>query len=53
MVTRAPEDVMTEIAQLAACFHWSLGSLLDLEHGDRERFLHLVDQVGIEAGEPA
>ena len=33
---------MDEIAQLAAWFHWPLGTLLDLEHADRAHFLEFA-----------
>ncbi len=38
-MTYAAEDLLEEVAYLAAVFHWSLDELLDLEHPDRERFL--------------
>lgn len=33
---------MAEIGLLAATFHWSLGTLLDLEHADRRFFVELI-----------
>ncbi len=35
----AAEDVLEEVAYLAAVFHWSMEELLDLEHADRRLFL--------------
>jgi hypothetical protein len=35
----SPEQMLTETAQLAYHLHWPLDTILDLEHGDRRRFL--------------
>ena len=35
----SPHELYAEMAGLAHHFHWSLDALLDLEHGDRRRFL--------------
>lgn len=40
---------MAEIAQLAAWYHWPLGTLMDLEHHDRQFFLELLDPSEQEA----
>jgi hypothetical protein len=40
-VTRpSPEALLAETAELAYSFHWPLDTILDLEHGDRQTFLH-------------
>ncbi len=35
--------ILAEVARLAYRFHWPLDTLLDLEHGDRRRFLREAD----------
>jgi hypothetical protein len=37
-----PEELFSETARLALHFHWSLDSILDLEHRDRRRFLDAI-----------
>jgi hypothetical protein len=38
-VTYAAEQILDEVAYVAAVYHWSLDSLLDLEHPDRAHFV--------------
>ena len=38
-MTYAPERLMSEVAYVAYNFHWSHGEILDLEHGDRRRYV--------------
>lgn len=45
----SPPELFTEMARLAHRFHWPLGTLLDLEHPDRRRFLGEAEALG---GEP-
>jgi hypothetical protein len=33
------------MASLAGSFHWPLGTLLDLEHGDRRRFIEEATRI--------
>ena len=40
MTRPSPRQLFAEMATLADRYHWSLDALLDLEHGDRRRFLH-------------
>jgi hypothetical protein len=40
-----PEVLFSETARLAHHFHWSLDSILDLEHRDRRRFLREIDAL--------
>ena len=40
-----PRELFGEAAQLAHRFHWSLDTILDLEHGDRRRFLDEADAI--------
>ena len=42
MTRPSPEDLLAETAALALRFHWPLDTILDLEHGDRRRFLEAV-----------
>lgn len=39
MTRPSPEVLLSEAAQLAFYYHWPLDTILDLEHGDRRRFL--------------
>ena len=43
MTRPSPEDLLAETARLAFHFHWTLDSILDLEHPDRRRFLAEAD----------
>jgi hypothetical protein len=45
MTAPSPEQLFGEAAQLAHRFHWSLDTILDLEHGDRRRFLDESDAI--------
>lgn len=46
MTRPSPQRLFAEMASLAERYHWSLDSLLDMEHGDRRRFL----EAGREGG---
>ncbi len=39
MTRPSSRELFAEMAGLAERFHWSLDTLLDLEHADRHRFL--------------
>jgi hypothetical protein len=39
MTRPSPQRLFAEMATLAERYHWSLDSMLDMEHGDRRRFL--------------
>jgi len=41
----SPRELFAETARLASQFHWSLDTLLDLEHADRRRFLAEADAL--------
>jgi len=45
MTGPSPADLFSETARLALHFHWSLDSILDLEHRDRRRFLDELDAI--------
>jgi hypothetical protein len=38
-VTYATDQLLDEVAYIAAVYHWSLDTILDLEHPDRAHFL--------------
>jgi hypothetical protein len=46
----SPPVLFGEMARLAFVFGWPLDTVLDLEHGDRRRFLREADAL---AGAPA
>jgi hypothetical protein len=39
MTRPSPHELLAEAAELAYHFHWSLDTILDLEHADRRLFL--------------
>jgi hypothetical protein len=39
MTGPSPHELLAETARLARHFHWSLDTILDLEHRDRRMFL--------------
>jgi hypothetical protein len=45
MMEPSPEELLAETARLAYHFKWSLDSILDLEHRDRQRFLAHADAL--------
>jgi hypothetical protein len=45
MTRPSPEVLFSEAAQLAYYFHWPLDTILDLEHGDRRRFLREAEAI--------
>jgi uncharacterized protein DUF6760 len=45
MTRPSPHELLAEAAELAYHFHWSLDTILDLEHGDRRRFLDESDAI--------
>lgn len=50
MTRPSPEDLLGETARLAHYFHWSLETILDLEHRDRRRFLSEAGEIAGGAG---
>jgi hypothetical protein len=48
MTQPSPEQLLRETAHLAYHLHWSLDTILDLEHSDRRRFLAEVDALAAE-----
>jgi hypothetical protein len=45
MTRPSPDILFAETARLAHTFHWSLDSILDLEHRDRRAFLREADAL--------
>ena len=45
MTRPSAAEVFAETARLAHHFHWSLDTILDLEHPDRRRFLREADAL--------
>ncbi len=45
MTRPSPDSLFAEAARLAQVFHWSLDSILDLEHRDRRAFLREADAM--------
>jgi len=45
MTRPSPEDLLAETAQLAHRLHWSLDTILDLEHRDRRTFLREAEAL--------
>jgi hypothetical protein len=46
MTRPSPPELFAEMAVLAHDLHWSLDTVLDLEHADRRRFLREVSLIG-------
>ena len=45
MTRPSPPELFAEMARLAHSLHWSLDSVLDLEHADRRRFLSEIARL--------
>ena len=45
MTRPSSPECMAETARLAYHLHWSLDTILDLEHPDRRRFLREADAI--------
>jgi hypothetical protein len=45
MMRPSPDQLLEETARLAHHFHWSLDTILDLEHHDRRRFLAAAERA--------
>lgn len=41
----SPAEIYLEMARLAHGYHWSLDTVLDLEHADRRRFLTALSSL--------
>lgn len=47
MTRPSPHELLAETARLAHRFHWSLDTILDLEHRDRRLFLREADALAV------
>jgi len=50
-MTYATETLMEEVAYVAYYLHWSMESLLDLEHPLRRRVIADIDRIDLQARE--
>ena len=50
MTRPSPQELLAETATLAYHLHWPLDTILDLEHGDRRRFLDEVEGIRAQVG---
>jgi hypothetical protein len=44
-VTYAAEALHEEVAYVAFHFHWGLDEILDMEHGDRRRYVNEIAKI--------
>ncbi|WP_086667267.1 DUF6760 family protein [Lentzea kentuckyensis] len=44
-MTYAPDRLYSEVAYVAYHFHWSLDSILDLEHAERRRYVEEIGRI--------
>jgi hypothetical protein len=51
MTRPSPEGLLEEAARLAYHYHWPLDTILDLEHGDRRRFLQTAEELASLGGQ--
>lgn len=45
IATYGADRLLEEVSYVAYHFHWGLDDLLDLEHGDRVRFVTEIDRI--------
>jgi Family of unknown function (DUF6760) len=50
MTRPSPHELLAETAELAYHFHWSLDTILDLEHRDRRTFLREAETLSARPG---
>jgi hypothetical protein len=46
-VTYAPDRIYEEVAYVAYHFHWPLDDILDLEHGQRQRYVQEIARINV------
>lgn len=44
-MTYAPDRLYSEVAYVAYHFHWSLDSIMDLEHPERLRYVEEIGRI--------
>ena len=49
-MTYAPERLLQEVAYVAYHFSWSQAEILDLEHGDRRRYVEEIARLNTARG---
>ncbi|MFN8499776.1 MAG: DUF6760 family protein [Anaerolineae bacterium] len=47
------DSLFEEVAFIAYHFHWSLTDILNLEHGDRHRFIEQISAINRQMNEDA
>jgi hypothetical protein len=50
-VTYAPDRIHEEVAYVAYHFHWALDDILDLEHGQRRRYVQEIASISTHTSE--
>ena len=45
------DDLFEEVAFIAYHFHWKLEDILQLEHGDRQRFINEISSINRQMNE--
>lgn len=50
-MTYAADRIYEEVAYVAYHFHWGLDDILDLEHGQRLRYVREIAQINTRLGE--
>jgi hypothetical protein len=50
-VTCAPDRIHEEVAYVAYHFHWDLDAILDLEHGQRRRYVQEIASINTRISE--
>jgi hypothetical protein len=50
-VTYAADRIYEEVAYVAYHFHWDLDAILDLEHGQRRRFVQEIAHINTRLAE--
>jgi hypothetical protein len=50
-VTYAADRIYTEVAYVAYHFHWSMEDILDLEHGERLRYVAEITKINTRISE--
>lgn len=50
-MTYAPDRIYREVAYVAFHFHWPLDDILDLEHGERRRYVTEIGDINTRLSE--
>lgn len=50
-MTYAPHRIYEEVAYVAYHFHWPLDDILDLEHGQRRRYVQEIANINTRLSE--